>query len=69
MLIKTGSFFTILHFEMGLFWWNVTIIASGLNLRDQCISKFLDFCQDIRALPEARLGTDPAGEISVGLHE
>ena len=33
------------------------------------ISQILDFSQDIRALPEARTGTEPAGEIRGGLHE
>ena len=33
------------------------------------ISKFLDFSQDIRALPEAGTGTEPAGEIRGGLYE
>ena len=33
------------------------------------ISQFLDFSQDIRALPEARTGTELAGEIRGGLYE
>ena len=33
------------------------------------ISKFLDIFQDIRALTEARTGTEPAGEIRGGIHE
>ena len=33
------------------------------------ISEFLDFSQDIRALPEARTATKPAGETRGGLKE
>ena len=33
------------------------------------ISQFLDFSQDIRALPEACSGREPTGEIRGGLHE
>ena len=33
------------------------------------ISQFLDFSLDIRALPEARIGTELAGDIRGGLHE
>ena len=33
------------------------------------ISEFSDFSQDIRALPEARTATEPAGEIRRGLQE
>ena len=33
------------------------------------VSQFLDFSQDIRALPEARTATEPTGEIRGGLHE
>ena len=33
------------------------------------IFQFHDFPQDIRALPEARTRTEPAGEIRGGLHE
>ena len=33
------------------------------------IFQFHDFVQDIRVLPEARIRTEPAGEIRGGLHE
>ena len=33
------------------------------------IDEFSDFSQDIRALPEARTATEPAGEIKGGLQE
>ena len=33
------------------------------------VSQFLDFSHNIRALPEARTATEPAGEIRGSLHE
>ena len=33
------------------------------------ISQFLDFSQDMRALPEACTGAEPAREIRGGLHQ
>ena len=33
------------------------------------ISQIVDFSQDMRALPESRTDTKPAGEIRGGLHE
>ena len=40
-----------------------------LDLACGCISEISDFSQDIRALPEARTATEPAGEIRGGLQE
>ena len=51
------------------YWCTLCDNHRQLDLVCERIYEFSDFSQDIRALPEARTATEPAGEIRGGIQE